>query len=73
MDGDDILIGEGGNDYLEGGQGSDTLIGGKDYDTYVVDNGDIVYDSDGRGEIVFNNYVLEGGELIAGLIINMRE
>ncbi len=49
--GDDILDGRLGNDYLEGGQG---------VDTYIVrpgDDVDIIYDSDGSGEI---NLDIEG-------------
>ena len=53
-DGADILEGGNGSDRLDGGKGADRLEGGNSYDLYHVDNGDIVFDSDGDGVILFN-------------------
>lgn len=44
--GDDILNGKAGFDYMEGGSG---------HDTYHITGMDTVFDSDGRGEIVFSD------------------
>ena len=67
LGGDDILKGEKGNDYLNGGtgndtliggQGSDTLIGGTGFDTYHISDHDTLFDSDGKGQILFNDKAL---------------
>lgn len=50
--GDDTLIGGAGNDYLEGGKG---------FDTYITDNGDIINDSDGKGNVTLSGTTLIGG------------
>ena len=39
----------------------DTLKGGKGYDTYHAGDKDIIEDSDGKGEVYFNNTQLIGG------------
>lgn len=66
----DLLIGEGGNDVLRGHQGDDVLIGGlgrdrleggAGHDTYVVGGGDMVRDTDGRGELHWGGQRLTGG------------
>lgn len=70
IDSNDLLIGEGGNDTLRAHRGDDILIGGAGRDrmeggigrdTYVVGNGDIVMDNDGRGELRWNGRALEAG------------
>lgn len=70
IDSNDLLIGEGGNDILRAHRGDDILIGGAGLDrmeggigrdTYVVGNGDIVMDNDGRGELRWNGRALGGG------------
>lgn len=63
MGGNDILNGNEGDDYLEGGQGSDTLFGGTGFDTYIAGDGDTINDSDGKGELLFENSLLTGGTL----------
>ena len=50
----DRLIGGDGIDSLDGGKGADRLEGGKDFDLYHTDNGDTVFDEDGKGVIFFN-------------------
>ncbi|MBS0335719.1 MAG: hypothetical protein JSS40_02665 [Proteobacteria bacterium] len=74
--GNDVLDGQGGTDYLEGNAGDDTLqggagdddlVGGFGFDTYIYDEGDdfdFVTDFDGRGQIVYNGRVLNGGTKI---------
>ena len=47
--GNDTLIGNSGNDYLEGGQG---------FDTYHITDHDTLFDSDGKGQILFNGKAL---------------
>ncbi len=73
----DRLYGDGGDDYIEGGSGNDILIGGKDkdtliggsgFDTYIVNGGDIIDDSDAKGNIIFNSIDLTGTKtLLAGM------
>jgi hypothetical protein len=75
--GDDELKGEAGADYLEGnadndtlsgGAGSDRLLGGQGADTYRFASGDgwdWIEDSDGLGQIRYDNIVLDGGDYIA--------
>lgn len=59
--GNDVLIGGNGNDVLAGNSGRDKLFGGKGYDKYRADNSDIIRDSDGKGEVSLNGYILQGG------------
>lgn len=59
----DLLIGEGGDDVLRGGLGADLMLGGTGHDRYEVDAGDVVKDADGRGTLVWNGRVLDGGVL----------
>ncbi|HDR1565886.1 TPA: hypothetical protein QB435_002083, partial [Pasteurella multocida] len=67
-DGNDILIGDkilpkvevgliSDEDLLERAlnKGKDILEGGEGYDTYYVNHGDIIIDSDGKGEIRFQD------------------
>ena len=73
--GNDTLQGDGGDDYLEGGQGDDQLIGGAGADTlnggagndtYLLDDKDdaidTIEDADGKGSLIINGTVLQGGE-----------
>jgi len=53
--GDDMLIGKGGDDYLEGGSGKDTYI----YNT--GDGFDTIFDTDGQGNIIYDDSLLDGG------------
>ena len=73
----DTLIGGKGSDKLYGGRGNDTLIGhtgsmidddirdelygGDGFDTYYVGDKDIIFDSDGKGRVVFEGVELKGG------------
>lgn len=59
--GNDVLIGGNGNDVLAGNSGRDKLFGGKGHDKYRADNLDIIRDSDGKGEVSLNGYMLQGG------------
>lgn len=59
--GNDVLIGGNGNDVLAGNSGRDKLFGGKGHDKYRADNLDIIRDSDGKGEVSLNGYILHGG------------
>ena len=70
VDSNDLLVGMGGNDTLKGGRGNDVLIGGpgsdqlqggQGHDTYVVDDGDVVQDSDRQGEVRWGSRQLTGG------------
>ena len=63
----DTLIGGHKNDLLDGGTGNDILIGngGDDafrdeqgFDTYHIQDRDIIYDADGKGQILFNGKAL---------------
>lgn len=65
--GNDTLIGGSKNDLLDGGIGNDILIGngGNDafndtqgFDTYHITDRDTVFDSDGKGEIMFGGKAL---------------
>ena len=58
---DDVLFGGSGNDYLNGYIGNDILIGGAGSDTYMVDYGDIIMDSDGKGSVWLYGFKLTGG------------
>ena len=73
----DTLIGGKGSDKLYGGRGNDTLIGhtgsmidddirdelygGDGFDTYYVGDKDVIFDSDGKGRVVFEGVELKGG------------
>ena len=73
----DTLIGGNGSDKLYGGRGSDTLVGhtgsmiddnirdelygGQGFDTYYVGDKDVIFDSDGKGKVVFEGVELKGG------------
>ncbi|MBR7060018.1 MAG: hypothetical protein IKI22_05395, partial [Neisseriaceae bacterium] len=48
------LYGSYGDDTLTANSVKDRLEGGAGYDSYYAVNGTIIYDSDGRGKIVFN-------------------
>lgn len=57
--GENNIQGNGGDDYLEGGKGSDLYI-------YKPGDGfDTIYDSDGLGNIEWNNHVLNGGKKLS--------
>lgn len=66
----DILLGGAGDDVLYGGAGLDFVQGGEGNDTYEFKGNwgtDIVYDSDGKGQLVVQGYgVLDGGTRIDG-------
>lgn len=64
--GSDTLVGNAGNDYLDGGAGADTLVGGSGEDTYIATNGDSIYDSDGKGTVNFEGFLLKGGTAVEG-------
>ena len=73
----DTLIGGKGSDKLYGGRGNDTLVGhtgsmiddnirdelygGDGFDTYYVGDKDVIFDSDGKGKVVFEGVELKGG------------
>ena len=57
----DVLFGGYGDDTLMGKNGSDLLIGGAGHDTYNATYGDIIRDSDGKGEVYFKGHKLTGG------------
>jgi Ca2+-binding RTX toxin-like protein len=62
--GADTIHGGGGDDRLTGGLNADKLFGGAGFDTYVYgfgDGQDEIFDSDGRGEIVYRGRTLAGG------------
>lgn len=66
--GDDQLVGGSGNDRLDGGSGADLLRDEGGFDTYVFDSADfaagqspdVIEDSDGQGEILFNGVNIAG-------------
>ena len=59
MSGDDILYSS-GTSKLEDNT-SDTLKGFGGFDAYIVGDKDTIDDSDGLGEVVFDNITLKGG------------
>jgi len=61
MGGVDTLMGRAGNDVLIGGAGADQLQGGAGQDTYLVDDGDVVQDSDRQGRLFWGQQALSGG------------
>jgi Ca2+-binding RTX toxin-like protein len=68
--GDDILDAGAGNDVLYGGTGNDTLKGGADFDYYMYytgDGRDTINDSDGSGQIRWDDAVLNGGQKLVGV------
>jgi Ca2+-binding RTX toxin-like protein len=68
--GNDILNGGAGNDVLYGGTGNDTLKGGADFDYYMYytgDGRDTIIDSDGQGQIRWDDTVLTGGQKLVGV------
>ncbi|QCD46805.1 lipase family protein [Campylobacter rectus] len=71
-DGDDTIYAGQGKDTIYGGNGKDTiytdnddkedlLYGGDGFDTYYVGDKDIIFDSDGKGKVVFDGVELTGG------------
>ncbi|PSM51237.1 von Willebrand factor type A (vWA) domain-containing protein (lipase domain) [Campylobacter blaseri] len=52
----------GGNDTIYGSAGEDKMFGGKGFDTYYAGDKDIIEDSDGKGEVHFNNINLTGAK-----------
>ncbi len=57
----DALYGGAGDDLLDGGAGADYLEGGEGVDAYLVGDGDVILDTDGRGQVVFGGVALDGG------------
>ena len=51
----DRLYGLAGDDTLKGLRGSDHMEGGIGFDTYHIEDEDTVFDSDGKGKLVFKN------------------
>ena len=71
-DGDDTIYAGQGKDTIYGGNGKDTiytdnddkkdlLYGGQGFDTYYVGDKDVIFDSDGKGIVVFEGVELKGG------------
>lgn len=58
-DGNDFLHGGSGNDTFFGDEGNDTLIDTEGFDIYHITDHDTIYDSDGKGEIVFEGGLLK--------------
>ena len=50
-----------GDDTIYAGQGKDTIYGGTGFDTYYVGDKDVIFDSDGKGKVVFEGVELKGG------------
>ena len=50
-----------GDDTIYAGQGKDTIYGGTGFDTYYVGDKDVIFDSDGKGRVVFEGAELKGG------------
>ena len=73
----DTLVGGKGSDKLYGGKGDDILVGhtgsmidddirdelygGDGFDTYYAGDKDVIFDSDGKGKVVFEGVELKGG------------
>ena len=51
----DRLLGATNSDTLKGLRGSDHMEGGIGFDTYHIEDEDTVFDSDGKGKLVFKN------------------
>ncbi|HFB66298.1 MAG TPA: hypothetical protein ENJ60_12240, partial [Aeromonadales bacterium] len=63
--GSDTIRGKDGDDYIEGNTGNDRLYGGDGNDTYWFKSGDgadTIIDSDGIGQIQYNEITLDGGK-----------
>lgn len=61
--GDDVVRAGAGDDVLTGGRGNDRLDGGEGFDTYIFESGDgndVIIDSDGRGELIYQGNALRG-------------
>lgn len=61
--GNDIIRGGAGDDVITGGKGDDRLDGGDGFDTYVIDandGNDVIMDSDGLGQILYEGAALTG-------------
>ena len=56
---DDILYSNDKNNTDDEAQ--DVLIGSKGFDTYYAGNKDVIFDSDGKGRVFFNDTILTGG------------
>lgn len=63
---DDQLFGGAGDDQLVGGAGADYLEGGTGSDSYQADDGDRIFDHDGRGSLRFAGSLLTGGTAASG-------
>ncbi|MEI8014006.1 MAG: putative Ig domain-containing protein [Nitrospira sp.] len=60
----DLLVGNAGVDRLNGRGGNDVLLGGAGFDTYVYNTGDgtdQIEDSDAKGQIIFDQKLLQAG------------
>ena len=60
----DLLVGNAGADRLNGGGGNDKLLGGAGFDTYIYNVGDgtdQIEDSDAKGQIIFDQKLLQAG------------
>jgi len=61
---DNTIIGNSANNRLAGRRGDDILEGGVGFDTYIYQSGDgtdRIEDSDAKGEIIFDDRLLQGG------------
>ena len=56
---DDILYSNDKNNTDD--EEKDVLIGSKGFDTYYAGNKDVIFDSDGKGRVFFNDTILTGG------------
>ncbi len=69
----DLLVGNAGTDRLTGGRGNDVLLGGAGFDTYIYNVGDgtdQIEDSDAKGQIIFDQKLLQAGIRRRGDAIN---
>lgn len=67
--GNDIIRGGVGDDVITGGRGDDRMDGGDGFDTYVIeanDGNDVIMDSDGRGEVIYQGATLAGSATASG-------
>jgi hypothetical protein len=61
--GNDVIKAGVGDDVLTGGKGDDRLDGGDGFDTYVIDSNegnDVIIDSDGKGQVMYEGGALTG-------------
>ena len=65
----DMLFGGQGDDHLDGREGADYLEGGNGDDAYLVGAGDVIFDSDGSGRVMFDGVVLTGGHRVGGSVV----